>query len=456
MALTPVVWSLLFMLGVAMYLGFSLFRPKSAVLFLPLFFPLYLWKVDFRGIPFTFIEALIYAVLLAAGLRYVYDHFSKKNSGFWGKFRNAVCNFKKSLFGAAVDWKVFLFLGLLILAAIYSTLIAPDKVMMWDGVTLFYGKRVALGILKGWIVVPVLMFCLLYFTIKKSEDILKMLNCFSVSAFILSLYALYQVLAGQYITPDARASGPFESANYLALYISPAIVYLLIRLKESVAEKKNDAMIWGVGFAVTFAALIFTKSYAAMAAIFVSLFVYYLITGKFKKGFPWKWILAVLAGVLAIAAIVYFIDPVKWQMMFNFGDRNSSSVRVQVYTISWHLLVSNWFSGIGLGQFPVQYQLQSMHVLGREPYELNMLHPHNFYLAAWLNLGLTGFFSLMGIIYLCLKKIGQLPKIRMVGLAFLVIILTHGMFDTPFFKNDLSLIFWMIAAVMLAPADEKI
>ena len=74
---------------------------------------------------------------------------------------------------------------------------------------------------------------------------------------------------------------------------------------------------------------------------------------------------------------------------------------------------------------------------------------------------------MMGIIYLCIKKccvacanlvtfkVVQLPKIRTIGLALLVIILAHGMFDTPFFKNDLAMIFWMIVAVVLVPADEK-
>jgi len=35
-------------------------------------------------------------------------------------------------------------------------------------------------------------------------------------------------------------------------------------------------------------------------------------------------------------------------------------------------------------------------------------------------------------------------------MAALVAVITHGFFDTPYFKNDLAVMFWALAAVLVA------
>ena len=87
--------------------------------------------------------------------------------------------------------------------------------------------------------------------------------------------------------------------------------------------------------------------------------------------------------------------------------------------------------------------------------------------AFWLNLGLLGlvaFFWLVGEavrrVWHELKKFAH-AKVCSVGwlkvtaFLMLLIILVHGLFDTPYFKNDLALLFWLILGVMLQPLEEK-
>lgn len=489
----------IFGIAAGAYFIWALRKFENAVLALPLFFPLYLVKMEVKGIPCNFIELLAGLLVLAFVCRTVYFYFFASGKSLADKFKFFRADIVAKIRANKVPAALVILCVLFVIAGFISTMITQEKTLMLDGVSLFFGRRTALGMLKGWIIIPVIVFALFLVAVRKSKDILTLLNYYSVSAVILALYALFQVITASYVTPDARASGPFESANYLSLYIAPALVYSLIRLKEamfflSVPDKSGigglsgflklhvrrsarplehlDTMAFSGAFFVLLLALLFSKSYAAMVAVGVSIAAFFCLEyyqyfkSKIRKGLPWKGIITVLIVSVILAGFVYVLDPEKWNNLFNFAARNSSSVRVQVYTIASHLLISHWLTGIGLGQFPLYYQLESLSVLGRPPYELNMLHPHNFYVALWLNLGFLGFLSVMGIIYLAIReccahvktfawaRVNEISKIRVIGLSLLLIILVHGFFDTPFFKNDLALIFWLITVVMLAPVGE--
>jgi len=469
------------------YFVFALKKFDQAVMALPLFFPAYLLKVQIGGIPFTLVEAFIYAVFLACLLRFVTGAFKRKVGGH---SRGDIGVFLSAPFKHKMFWPILLFIA----AAAMGVFFTSERITMLDGGTIFYGRKLALGIFKSWIIAPVLMFWLFTAVVKKTQHLLKLLNFYTVSALLLSLWGLFQVLTQSYGTPDARASGPFESANYLALYISPAVLYMAIRVKESVLSvihlkkysfwqmpfrrrkmplEHPENFLFIVAFMVIALVLLFTKSYAAMAAVFVAAVFYfgleYLEYHKMKeiKKFPWKLVLAGLLFAVAVMTAIILIDQSKLQALFQFQLRNSSSVRVEVYTIAMQLLKEHWFTGIGLGQFPAFYQLESVRILGHAPYEWNMLHPHNLYLALWLNMGLPGIIAFFWLIYVMVRncwgsfrtfafsKIRQIPKLRVAGFALILIILVHGCLDTPFFKNDLALLFWLLVSVTMLPDGEN-
>jgi len=477
------ILSVFFLVFAVGYLLFALKSFDEAVLALPLFFPTYLWKVQISGVPFTLVEVLIYGLFILFLGRFVIRLFK---SGLMPMIKKLpIFNGSKEC-PCRLMWPILLFVA----GAVLGLLVAHDKIVMMDGQTIFYGKKVAFGIFKAWIIAPILMFALFHATVKKSGQILKMFNYYTVSVVFLSLWGLFQVISQSYTTPDARASGPFESANYLALYMAPAVLYMLVRVKESVfsvihLEKYSlwkipfkrrkmplehpENFLFIFAFLILLLVLLFTKSYAAMVAVFCSAVFYFGLEyleyyrKKDVKKFPWK--MVVLAGMFAAAVMlaVFLIDSSKLQAIFQFGMRNSSSVRVEVYTIALQLLKDNWFTGIGLGQFPAIYQNEAVGILGHVPYEWNMLHPHNLYLTMWLYLGLPGFAAFLWIIYLLIaqcwqnlktfafSRINEVPKIRVLGLAMLLIILVHGCLDTPFFKNDLALLFWLVAAAIVLP-----
>jgi O-antigen ligase len=480
---------ILFWASVAAYFVFAVKKNSAAVIALPLLFPLYLLSENVFGVPFTLVEAIIYVTFFAwllvfmfagcrglRGVRCLFGACDGARNGRAEKFA-AVRSFFKS--------PLILPILFIIVGAVIAVIVSKQNVLMLDGTTVFYGGKVALGILKGWIVCPLIMFFLFFVTVKKNESLLKMLDYYTVSAVVLSLWSLFQVITQSYVTVDARASGPFISANYLALYIAPAVLYLLIRIRESffyfshIKNKKAplehpEHLLFVFGFLVIAFALFFTKSYAALTAVILSAIFYFGFEyfgyrkQKGLSGFPWKIVAISVPIVVTVVVAVFIIDPSKLGAVLQFQARNSSSVRVEVYTIATNLLKENWVTGIGLGQFPAYYQLDAVRILGHVPYEWNMLHPHNLYLAFWLNLGLLGFVAFVRLIYMMFArcksdfmsfafgKIAESAKIKMVGLALMLIILFHGILDTPFFKNDLALLFWLIAAVIFLPNHERV
>lgn len=85
------------------------------------------------------------------------------------------------------------------------------------------------------------------------------------------------------------------------------------------------------------------------------------------------------------------------------------------------------------------------------------LYPHNIILNFWTELGFLGMllfsFIIIKFLILALKYYHQKKgsKNKYLGLALfssMLIILIHGMVDVPYFKNDLSALFWIIISLL--------
>ncbi|MGL5831551.1 MAG: O-antigen ligase family protein [Candidatus Altimarinota bacterium] len=431
------------------------------VFWLPLIFPLYLVKVEISGIPTNLVELAIgflFAVFLTQGLAEFYAGGRKQG------WRAELMNFLKN--NRHVWWAGLVFL----LIVVPSVLIAPSSVVLTDGNTVFEGRRVALGIAKGWLLIPALYYLMLYKLTTKKGQLKTALNCFIVSALPLVAWAFYQYFSGDFLTMDGRASGPFINANYLAMYLSPAVVALWIQLVRLVLNnfKFSNFFLIACGAFIYSIALLLTQSYGAILGVIGSMVIYLMLNwnlfkrnGREKELIRLKYIvylLLILAAIVVSAALLLFVNTEKWRVLLELAERSSSSVRLQIYQISAALIAQNPWLGIGLGQYEAVYNLQAANILGKAPYEWVMIHPHNIFLAFWLNLGLGGL--LMFLIIIVSAFAGYIRTIdfkdkyfKLIGVTMLILILIHGQIDTHFFKNDLALMFWLIIALVSLPSN---
>lgn len=489
------------------YFGFALWKLRPAVLVLPAFFPAYLLRFDVAGLPFNLVEGFIYALVAAW---FIHGRFARFGKTIFSIGKQDVPS--RSFFAREDRWLWFGCL-LIVIGSAIGVVIAQNYLQLPYSEIPFNGQKIALGIFKSWIIAPLLMFIVFYKTLRADKDLRWLFDSYVGGAVFLGLWACFQVVSGNYLTIDHRASGPFESANYLSLYITPALFYTIAYLKAMLfqpmvppkqgilARLKNSKMYqWFHKFLPTdksglipdyllkgelylmylsgivlFFALLFSKSYAAMLALLVAGFFYFFFQRthravNFAERLPegqstLKTLLKGFGILLCIGVVLFTIlallDPNKWTLFFELFQRSSSSVRLQIYTISSNLIAQGWFLGQGLGQFPALYEMKGAEILGQVPYETIMLHPHNFVFAAWLNTGLIGLAGFITVIVICFKKsyiafIKPVEKgpagrewIRAVVFGMLLIILFHGLVDTPFFKNDLALMFWLLVAGIL-------
>jgi len=393
----------------------------------PLLFPLYLLRGELFGIPVTLPEVLL-------GFAFIYFVFSEGvwRRSWWTKYGHY--------------YKVWP-LALFVLAGVLGAWVAPDVSAMIDG-TEFPAKMRALGILKGWILAPMIYFFMAKFYFVQKPSLIKMsLRALLLGGVFLSLQALYQVVTGEFLTPDGRASGPFESANYLALYLGPIVVYAFMAfIRERNVSWKIFLVLSGI---LCLAALYATQSYAAWIAVVVAFVV---ALGVHARKLPRKVKAGIVASLVVVAALAVIsqLGTDKFAQFLDFSGQSSSSVRIEIYQIAAAMIQDHPILGIGLGQFEQLYQVMAVDVLGQEPFEWNMLHPHNIFLGMWLSMGLLG---LVAFVWLCLAGLPWLmeqdKKERRIAALMLVAMLAHGLFDTPYFKNDLAFEFWLLMAILL-------
>lgn len=386
----------------------------------PLLFPLYLLRGELLGLPITLTEVALIFVFL----------FFLTQVDWW----------KKSWWVRHWHWKTLLPLGLFFLAAVIGVLVAPELSTFVDG-SEFLGQRRALGILKGWVFAPMLFFFMARVAFREKKSLIPLaLNALLATALVLSGHAMWQVLTDNFTTMDGRASGPFESANYLALYIGPVLVYTLTRFLHS---NGNERWIMGLSAAVIGMALFFTQSYAGWIAVVSAMALVLILEKRVKK----QWVFAL--GALGALLLLSQLGSDKFVQFLEFTERSSSSVRLEVYEISLALLKDSPLFGIGLGQYEQMYQVNAPEILGQAPMEWVMIHPHNIFLAMWLNMGLLGLVSFVWLVGKASLWLREKDEYRRIAVFMLLTLMVHGLFDTPYFKNDLAFEFWLLMAILL-------
>lgn len=304
--------------------------------------------------------------------------------------------------------------------------------------------RTGLGILKGWFLLPIFFSWLFFSTLKKEAGVEKTFLAIYFSATVVSVISLGYKLSDQ-LTFDGRLSAFYLSPNYLAMFVTPGIIFGLFLFADSFLQSKfsKKTILYAVSLSILLLTLYFTYSYGSWIALSASVFIAFSIYLPRKKLFMGTMFLIILLGAT-------FFTQANSQHLLSIiqGDQRSSlSSRKMIWQASFEMLRQHPFVGIGPGNFQQQYLLLQKDF---PPYlEWAVPQPHNIFLAFWLQtglLGLTGFVLLMIVLiknlFLLLKNKKGQPN---AGPLFVFFIYTAicGMIDTPYWKNDLSFLFWI-------------
>jgi len=232
---------------------------ENVAYFLIIILPLYLIRVKFLGLPTNLWEILAVISLFLWIM-------SRKN---------------RLRIDATVNFYSYLLVGLSLSIAglIISTIINKNYLT-------------GIGIIKSWFLVPFL-FSFMVINLSGQDRLKNILRSLFVSASGVALISLIYYIVG-WITYDGRLEAFFNSPNYLAMYLSPAVVIAIYLLEKRQVQKAGNLIIY-VPLAFILLALFLTRSYAAWFSIVVSLIILALMMGKLSKKH------------LAVAAIIFLL-----------------------------------------------------------------------------------------------------------------------------------------------------
>jgi len=452
-----IVYSLLFIV-------LSAWRPKWALFLICALLPTYQIRFKIFGLPMTLLEVMI-LILFACWL-------IKKIKNQKSKIKITIQNLKLN------SW--FWIITIWLIISTLAMFVAPDL-------------RAAAGIWKAYFVEPILLLIVFLSLVREKKDLNLILNALIFSAFYCSLWAICQKIFhfGGVMSTEVwgapkiwRATGPFPQPNFLGLYLGPIIILAFGQLIEKCKLSARGGSAFGGKienwrklfsifyflFSIFFAlaAIILARSEGAVLSVIVGLIFLCLFLKQTRR-------LTIIA-LITVLLVIIFNPMMRDYVILKTGFHDlSGQLRLNIWQGATSLIKTSPILGVGLDGYqklipqyqarfydPTTHQLISVET---HPY------PHNLFLALWCELGLLGLITFLIIIFqffkLGFQKLFENCKLKIENLesrkyksvlyftllASMVTILVHGMVDTPYFKNDLSVLFWLIIGLTMVNKD---
>lgn len=377
--------------------------------------PTYLVRFSIFSIPTNLFEVLAVATILAI---------------FFYKKRTSLLEFFKQNSAIAIA-ALLILLGLTIATIENNT---PTR---------------SLGIIKSWFVVPMLFSFLLATLPQKDFAKTLVLRCLFASILLVAAISITYAFFGMF-TYDKRLGAFFLSPNHLAMFMAPGIfvgIYLMRKARDSRAILQYSLLALSLTFIIT--VFFLTKSYSAWIAV---VFAYPVLMLFSKSGF-FRYLSRVGAFIFIFALLLSTqIGTEKFLAATHISERSSLASRVMIWESAVKIIGDNPLWGIGPGIFQEKYLAYQKYF---PPYlEWAVPQPHNLYLAFWLQTGIVGLFGFFLLIISAFRKLGALAKnkktatLAVLIAVYLTSVLIWGIADTPYWKNDLAFVFWIMLSLV--------
>ena len=448
----------LIVLSLIFFLILALVRLDLAIMAIIIGLPSYLIRFQILGIPFSFLEAMI---LISFAV------------WFFGQALPELKNWLKKR-KERIPYPFSCEIIALIIISFISVAIANFSSQ-------------SLGIWKAYFFEPVLLYILILNVFKTKKDLSKIFWSLLISAAGVAAVAIYQKISGQFIFNDFWAQAEtrrvvswFGYPNAVGLYLAPLTIlftgwFFSLPLKQNLIKSIGKIFLL-LTIIASLLSIYFAHSEGALIGLAAGLFVFGLLAGRKQR------IVTFIFAALLIGGV--FISPQLkdyTSVKFSLNDL-SGQIRQRQWKETLNMLSGTKFiSGTGLNQY--QEAIKPYHQEGiffnsdnipnfdeelRNSAELRAkywqpveiyLYPHNIFLNFWSELGLLGalLFSWLILKYLftsfklSIKYLKEKKTDRYICLGLMcamIVIVVHGLVDVPYFKNDLSVMFFILLALL--------
>lgn len=399
-----------------------------AIALVILFLPVYVIRFSIGPLPSTLLEVMLVSVIAVWGLKALFE-----------RIRTRTCP-------AVVPWRWMI--AFWVAAGIVAVFISPDV-------------RGALGLWKAYIIEPVLFFYVFVNVIKTKQQLQMILWAVGASVVLIGFVAMLQYLGivdipgGYGLEIPARATSVFPFPTAIGKLLGPAVgLFVGLFLGDS---RWRQGALWQTVREHTFVvgvlvfglmALLFSVSRGALVGLLVAtLFVSFFSAWK-----KWIWL-----GLMVLVVGGLLVPQIRSNVT---GVFDASDVSADVHRVMWkgsaRIIADHPLLGTGLASFPVVYADY------KEASHTEFFpNPDQLILSLWIEMGLAGLIIFGWIVvryFQTAKQALSVDRAMAVGLmAAMVVLLVHGMVDTPYFKNDLAVQFWVLAGmtVVLGRLSQK-
>lgn len=339
--------------------------------------------------------------------------------------------------------------------------------------------RSALGVWKAFYIEPLLFALIIATIIENKKQLHTILYGLVFSGLATGILVLYQHFTGWMVPWDFwenmqtyRATGWWGFPNGVGFYLSlifPFGIYLFIAKDENIFNTTIKHILNGLkgingikniiidffksGILRTSALLtsliaipgiLFAKNTGALIGVLASVGVLALVYKKTK-------ILAIIALIISITVLIFIPAENSFKKELLFQDK-SGQTRIAMWKEAMQMLRDRPIMGAGLASYKIRI-IPYHTTVNKEGIEI-FHHPHHQFLTLWSEIGIIGALTFVWLtIWTILELIHKPNKLKFTILFVFTTFLVIGMVDSPYIKNDTSIIFWLLPALLILEKD---
>lgn len=401
-------------------------QPTVVLIFLAAALPSYLLRLTIFSVPTTFFEVCLWLTFVyALGRGWLSWQFWKTDP-------------------------LRLPITLILAGSLLGVVAAPDRVL-------------ALGQWKAVIADGLIFYWLIGSLANTQSSLTRVIDGAVFGGLLIAIHALFIAPALGQVAADGRVLGVYAfdvgaSPNYLALYLAPLASYSILRF--FLALRSRSSVLYLLSSMFMAVALIASGSRAGLVALAGAVMIGLVWTAYLRWPKQKVALLSLVSLSIVLFGLIFgrqflpnpSIDPSTANRL-----TSSNNVRWEIWKTSREILVHSdsripiWLTGVGLGNYQIVFASRTA---GRVNYPEYItpyaLHPHNFFLASWFAVGLLGLAGWLCLFVLLIRFIPGLALWQVPIVVAILAWLIHGLVDTPFYKNDLAPLFWLLAAGIVA------
>lgn len=347
-----------------------------------------------------------------------------------------------------LDTPFTVLVGVILVATVLAVLVSPDK----------HG---ALGIAKAYIVEPIVYFFVVINVLRSSWDWERLTYGLYVSGAVVAVsqfVALGQAVASHTLNLNTNPPVPtwlWTNNNFGGIFLDPLVALAL-----------GLALFGGVRYRrLHWAVLILLGAADVLTLSRGSWFALVLITLVAAAIHPRRRVLLIAWVVVALLALL--VPPIRHRVENELNPNNPANslvTRVHLWHATVDLIGAHPFTGSGLANY--QQEIGPYRAQLHDVVHQTHVYPDQLELDFWVELGIMGLIFLLGFLVELVRylapavRAGPLshPWAAALSLAW-VGIFAHGFVDSPYWKNDLSVEWWALAAlvvVAVVPATRQL